>query len=124
MVGVHRRLAYLLAWAVAAAITVSVAWLGIRSVLAAAAPTRTVPLSAVGLRKAAPLPATPQAQSGGASRAPGGSTQLTPSPNETWAKDGETFKRTFHTAGGDVSFFTGKDQVQVASSAPKTGYTV
>jgi hypothetical protein len=120
---VHRRLAYLLAWVVAAAVTVSIAWLGIRSVLAAAAPTRTVPLSAVGLRKAAPLPTSTQSPQSGQSRPAGTGGQVT-GPNEPWVRDGETFKRSFHVAGGDVSFFTTKDQVQVASSVAKTGYTV
>ncbi len=105
----------MLAWAVAAAVTVSVAWLGIRSVLAAAAPTRTVPLSAVGLRKVAPITASPQVGKPTQAEAPA------PSQSDSWTKDGETFKRTFRTVGGDVSFFTGKDQVQVASSSPNTG---
>jgi hypothetical protein len=128
MGGVHRRLAYLLAWAVAATVTVSIAWLGIRSVLAAAAPTRTVPLSAVGLRKVAPLTGSAAPATGpNTTNAPGGNpgaSGVTPSPTETWTQDGETFKRTFRTSGGDVAFFTGKDQVQVASSLPKSGYTV
>ena len=125
MGGVHRRLAYLLAWAVAATVTVSIAWLGIRSVLAAAAPTRTVPLSAVGLRKVTPLPTSSQPPLAGQSRGPRSSSELPGSAaTETWIKDGETFKRTFRTVGGDVAFFTGKDQVQVSSSTPKTGYTV
>jgi hypothetical protein len=50
--------------------------------------------------------------------------RATASPAETWQPDGEGFKRIFHTVGGDVEFFTGKDAVQVASSTPKTGYTV
>jgi hypothetical protein len=120
---VHRRLAYLLAWAVAATVTVSIAWLGIRSVLAAAAPTRTVPLSAVQLRRVAPLippdPSASPAPSGSSSRP---NSQAT--PTESWHQDGEGFKRTFHTVGGDVEFFTAKDAVQVASSTPKQGYTV
>jgi hypothetical protein len=119
---VHRRLAYLLAWVVASAVTVSIAWLGIRSVLAAAAPTRTVPLSAVGLRKAAPLPGATQPPAVGQSR-PAGNGQAAP-PNESWVRDGETYKRSFHVVGGDVSFFMTKDQVQVASSVAKPGYTV
>jgi hypothetical protein len=120
---VHRRLAYLLAWAVAATITVSIAWLGIRSVLAAAAPTRTVPLSAVQLRRVAPLvppDSSPSPAPAGASSRPSGSA----TPTESWQQDGEGFKRTFHTLGGDVEFFTAKDAVQVASSTPKQGYTV
>src|SRR3954469_17481658 len=106
MGGVHRRLAYLLAWAVAATVTVSISWLGIRSVLAAAAPTRTVPLSAVGLRKVAPLTGTPPQN---APTRPDASAAPATSRSESWIQDGETFKRTFRTAGGEVSFFTGKD---------------
>ena len=119
----HRRLAYLLAWAVAATVTVSIAWLGIRSVLAAAAPTRTVPLSAVQLRRVAPLIPPDSSASpppSGSSARPNGQT----TPTESWQQDGEGFKRTFHTIGGDVEFFTAKDAVQVASSTPKQGYTV
>ena len=129
MGGVYRRLAYLVAWAVAATVTVSISWLGVRSVLAAAAPTRTVPLSAVGLRKVAPLTGSGQPAAPGQNNAPGNASSQSgptpsPSPTETWTQDGETFKRTFRTVGGDVAFFTGKDQVQVASSLPKSGYTV
>ncbi len=125
MVRVHRRLAYLLAWAVAASVTVGAAWLGIRSVLVAAAPTRTVPLSAVGLRKVAPLTPSP-APNAARPANPGspGSATGAPQPAETWTKDGDTFKRNFRTVGGDVSFFTGNGSVQVASSSPKQGYTV
>jgi hypothetical protein len=126
MDGVHRQLAYLLAWAMAATITVSVAWLGIRSVLAAAAPTRTVPLSAVQLRRVAPL--VPPDSAGSGSPASPGRPSASKSPsapaNSTWEQDGQGFKRAFSTIGGDVEFFTAKDAVQVASSVPKQGYTV
>jgi hypothetical protein len=118
---VHRRLAYLLAWAVAATVTVSIAWLGIRSVLVAAAPTRTVPLSAVQLRRFAPV--TPSANP--ASTANPSATRAGPAiPTDTWEKDGDGFNRTFHAIGGDVDFFTATNVVQVASSSPKPGYTV
>jgi hypothetical protein len=126
MDGVHRQLAYLLAWAVAATITVSVAWLGIRSVLAAAAPTRTVPLSAVQLRRVAPLipPGSPGAQNPSAPTSPSASQSVPNSSDGSWEQDGQGFKRTFSTIGGGVEFFTAKDAVQVASSTPKPGYTV
>src|SRR5689334_11451699 len=106
---VHRRLAYLLAWAVAATVTVSIAWLGIRSVLVAAAPTRTVPLSAVQLRRVAPLsPPDASGSTGSSAPAAGSSERQAPAiPTDTWEKEGEGFKRTFHTIGGDVDFFTG-----------------
>jgi hypothetical protein len=117
---VHRRLAYLLAWAVAAAITVGISWLGIRSVLAAAAPTQTVPLSAIQLRGTSgqipPNGANPSSiatPTGGASSGASGS----------WSQDGQGFKRTFHTVGGDVDFFAVQNSVQVESNTPKPGYT-
>jgi hypothetical protein len=134
MGGVHRRLAYLLAWSVAAMITVSAAWLGIRSVLAAAAPTRTVPLSAAQLRRVAPLtppgPPSPSAVgSAGSSATDAPSSQpAAPDPasasSGNWSADGEGFRRVFHTVGGEVGFFTAKDVAQVTSSTPKPGYTV
>jgi hypothetical protein len=149
---VHRRLAYLLAWSVAAMITVSAAWLGIRSVLAAAAPTRTVPLTSAQLRRVVPLPqpgsSTPAASAAArpsqpptsgqpGSGQPGsgqpGSGQPGSGPASsdpaaasagTWQADGDGFRRSFRTIGGEVGFFTAKDMVQVTSSTPKTGYTV
>jgi hypothetical protein len=45
-------------------------------------------------------------------------------PTDTWQQDSGGFKRTFHTVGGDVDFFTTSGAVQVASSTPKPGYTV
>jgi hypothetical protein len=129
---VHRRLAYLLAWSIAAAITVSVAWLGIRSVLAAAAPTRTVPLTTAQLRRVAPLaPPGPSASvspapsaAASASQPPANSAAPAPTTTATWQPDGDGFRRAFRTAGGDAIFFTTKDAVQVSSSTPNAGYTV
>jgi hypothetical protein len=129
---VHRRLAYLLAWSIAAMITVSAAWLGIRSVLAAAAPTRTVPLAATQLRRAAPLtqPSSSASSSTGPSSSAGAPSSQ-PSASDpaaasagSWQADGDGFRRNFHAVGGDVGFFTAKDVVQVTSSTPKPGYTV
>jgi hypothetical protein len=133
---VHRPLAYLLAWSVAATITVSVAWLGIRSVLAAAAPTRTVPLSTTQLRRAAPLTtpgaSAPAATSPSATAVPPASAPSSqptdagaaPAPTEGWHPKGDGFTRSFHTVGGDVDFFTAQDVAQVASSTPKAGYKI
>jgi hypothetical protein len=139
---VYRPLAYLLAWSVAATITVSVAWLGIRSVLAAAAPTRTVPLSTTQLRRAAPL-TTPGASAPGGHSAPAATSPsaiavpsagapssqpadagAAPASTVGWQPKGDGFKRSFHTLGGDVDFFTAKDVAQVASSTPKAGYRI
>ncbi|MBT8226554.1 MAG: hypothetical protein KJO75_13815, partial [Dactylosporangium sp.] len=50
----RRPLVYLLAWALAAAVIVTVSWLGISSALGAAVPTRIAPLSPVDLRDVAP----------------------------------------------------------------------
>jgi hypothetical protein len=41
-----------------------------------------------------------------------------------WQADGDGFRRTFRTDGGEVGFFTAKEAVQVTSSTPKPGYTV
>jgi hypothetical protein len=126
---VHRRLAYLLAWSVAAMITVSAAWLGIRSVLAAAAPTRTVPLAATQLRRAVPLaqPSSSAPSSPGPSSSAGAQSSASDpaaASAGTWQADGDGFRRSFRAVGGDVGFFTAKDVVQVTSSTPKAGYTV
>ncbi|MGC9669533.1 hypothetical protein ACNTMW_23645 [Planosporangium sp. 12N6] len=127
----HRRLAYLLAWSVAAAITVSVAWLGIRSVLAAAAPTRTVPLATAQLRRVAPVtppdrsaPQVSGSTSTSGSARPSADSSASPSSAGWQATGGGGFRRSFHTAGGDATFFTTKDAVQVESSNPNAGYTV
>src|SRR6476660_7093281 len=64
--GVGRRLDYLVAGMAMVAVTVGVAWLGIRSVLVTAAPGRRTVLSAAELRRAAPVTpsrhADPEAQ--------------------------------------------------------------
>lgn len=109
----------------AATITVGIAWLGIRSVLAAAAPTRTVPLSAVQLRGTAPqIPpngANPTAPATPAASAPAGEGPSL--PTDSWVPENNGFKRTFHTVGGDAEFFADSASVQVASNTPKPGYT-
>jgi hypothetical protein len=132
---VRRRLAYFVAWAVATAVTVGMSWLGIRSVLVAAAPS---PLSAADLRLAAPTsaaaePSPTPAPSPTPVPAPvvSATPKASPSaqPVETWASapdghGGTGYKRTFHTNGGDVSFWTAKGETQVLSQNPKPGYTV
>lgn len=135
---VRRRLAYVVAWAVATSVTAGMAWLGIRSVLVAAAPS---PLSAANLRLVAPTsaepspadpPSEPPSPSPSAAALP--TTSATPPPHsptpaETWspAPDGQGgtgYKRTFHTNGGDVSFWVARGVAQVLSTSPKPGYTV
>jgi hypothetical protein len=135
---VRRRLAYLVAWAVATTVTAGISWLGIRSVLVAVAPS---PLSAADLRLVAPTSAAPEPSptpsptdlpSLTPSAAPSASTspsRPSPVPVETWApspdgKGGTGYKRTFHTIGGDVAFWTAKGVTQVLNSTPRPGYTV
>jgi len=124
----------LVAWAVATAVTAGMSWLGIRSVLVAAAPS---PLSAADLRLVAPTTAaaTPSptfSPSPSPSPSPPpvtASPKPSPQPVETWTpspdgQGGTGYKRTFHTSGGDVSFWTAKGVAQVLSQSPKPGYTV
>jgi hypothetical protein len=122
---VYRRLAYPLAWAVAATLTVSVAGFGIRSVLADAVPTRTLPLS-LQMRRADAL-ASPVPTVAPAAGAPATGSQslgsAVASSGAAWEKVGDGFRRVFHTVGGDVDFSTAKDAVQVASTKPRPGYT-
>jgi hypothetical protein len=133
---VRRPVAYLVAWVVATAVTVGLSSLGIRSVLVAAAPSRTRPLSAAELRLVAPTSAaalpspTPSpTPSPSPSSSPSASPSLRPSPSDTWApspdgQGGTGFKRTFHTTGGDATFWCAKGVAQVLSVIPKPGYAV
>jgi len=132
---VHRRLAYFLAWAVATTVTVGVAWLGIRSVLIAAAPTRTTPLSAAELRGVAPTTPAAVPTSASPSPSPSPSPSLTSSPtqaptkppvspNDSWAPSNNGYKRAFHLVGGDVVAWTGRDDAQILTMTPHSGYQV
>jgi hypothetical protein len=135
---VRRRLVYLIAWAVATVVTVGIAWLGIRSVLVAAAPSKTSPLSAADLREAAPKPVptlTPSPAPGPTTAspapppaAPGGSSPGPVSP-DAWTpisdgKGGLAYRRIFRTAGGDAVVLSAKGNVKIESTAPKSGFTV
>src|SRR5262245_36605169 len=115
---VRRLLGYLIAWVVASTVTAGVAWLGIRSVLVAAAPNRMSPLSAAELRNVAPrtaaAPVEPQPSPSPAtpspSPSPSDSPKASPSPSDTWqpvpdGKGGTGYRRTFRTSGGDVVVF-------------------
>jgi hypothetical protein len=137
MSAVGRRLAYLIAWAVATAVTVGVAWLGIRSVLVAAAPDRIAPLSAADLREAAPKAAPTPAPVPSLSPSPtppvsvavGPTAKPTPTPSETWTpvpdgKGGTAYRRTFRTSGGDVVVLSARGDVKIESTKPKSGFTV
>src|SRR5689334_2688239 len=127
---VPHRLVYPIAWAVATAVTVGIAWLGIRSVLVAAAPNRISPLSAADLRKAAPVPS------------PAPAPQPTPSPTrspvtekpvpsgpDAWVAfadghGGTAYRRTFRTGGGDVVVVSEPHGVKIETARPKDGFTV
>jgi hypothetical protein len=133
MSAVRRRLIYLTAWAVATTVTVGIAWLGIRSVLAAAAPARITPLSAADLRdaapKAAPTPSPTPSPSAPPSATVAPSDRPTPTPTDSWVpvadgKGGTAFRRTFRTVGGDVVVVSSKGDVKIESSRPKLGYSV
>src|SRR5262245_48046255 len=125
---VPHRLVYPIAWAVATAVTVGIAWLGIRSVLVAAAPSRISPLSAADLRKAAPVP----------SPAPAPKPTLSPTPSppapslsgpDAWVAfadghGGTAYRRTFRTGGGDVVVVSAPHGVKIETTRPKVGFTV
>ncbi len=134
----RRRLAYLLAWTVATTVTVGASWLGIRSVLDAAAPSRSMPLSAADLRRAAPTSAPPPPTSTPAGAGsptptppanPSGSPATTPSATPTadgWRRvsGGTAFERTFRLRGGVVTLRVAAGDVQVVDADPGPGYAV
>jgi hypothetical protein len=131
MSAVPHRLVYPIAWAVATAVTVGIAWLGIRSVLVAAAPSRLSPLSAADLRKAAPAPSPAPPPVPSPTLSPPTPTTVRPVPttSETWAavpdgKGGTAFRRTFRTAGGDAVVLSARGAVKIESTKPKAGFTV
>jgi hypothetical protein len=81
----------------------------------------------------APLPASPTPSADrtspgdpSAGAAPSRPTALDPAAASagSWRADGDGFRRTFRTDGGEVEFVAAKDAVQVISSPPKPGYTV
>jgi hypothetical protein len=139
---VPRPLAYLLAWGIATALTVGASWLGIRSVLSAAAPPRTRPLSAAELRQVAPTHSvteslaspsgTPTARPGATPTATGGSggaTPVTTVPSTDWqtepdGRGGTAYRRTFAMAGGDAVVWVAAGEIRVVSAAARPGYTI
>jgi len=127
---VPHRLVYPIAWAVATAVTVGIAWLGIRSVLVAAAPSRISPLSAADLRNAAPVPSPAPAPKPTPSPTPPPTpTRPPPTGPETWVAfsdghGGTAYRRTFRTGGGDVVVVSAPHGVKIETTRPKTGFTV
>jgi hypothetical protein len=121
------RLIYPFAWAVATAVTATIAWSGIRSVLTAAAPERSAPLSVADLRAAAPHVTAVPAPSPRPSPPP--TLKAGPTPTSSWSAvpdgtGGTAFRRLFHTAGGDVVVSSSPANVQIESAKPQAGYTV
>jgi hypothetical protein len=135
---VRRRLAYVLVWTLATTVTVGASWLGIRSVLVAAAPSRSMPLSAADLRRAAPTPAatTPSAPSTEASQSPSASPAASPSTSPSaspsadgWRRvrdgsGGTAYERTFQLRGGVVTLQVAAGEARVVAADPRPGYNI
>jgi hypothetical protein len=126
---VRRRLAYVLVWTLATTATMGASWLGIRSVLHAAAPSRTTPLSAVELRQAAPTQTTPPPAPASPSRAPaaGPSPSASASPSASWTPvphgDGGTaYRRTFRVRGGTVTCLVEPSGARVLDTQANRGF--
>jgi len=145
MAGVRRRLAYVVAWTLATAATVAASWLGIRSVLDAAAPPRTTPFSAAELRGAAPTtptttpPFVPSAPpptvvptsslsphpTPTSTPTPGAS--ASPAPSDGWVavsngSGGTAYRRLFRVRGGDVTFWVDEREVRVVEARAALGF--
>jgi hypothetical protein len=127
---VRRRLAYLLVWTLATTATVSASWLGVRSVLATAAPSRTQPLSAAELRDAAPAKPSPTpSPTPAASPSPPRPRAPTPTPTGQWTaapdgRGGTAYRRTFRLRGGEVTVWCARGDVRLLGAKPAQGYEV
>ncbi|GAB7037505.1 MULTISPECIES: hypothetical protein [Catenuloplanes] len=148
----RRRLAYLLVWAVATAVAAGGSWLGIRSIIGAAAPQRNGPLSAAELRAAAPAtiapptpaasrsaspapaPATPAAPPTSASPSPSASRSASPTPAPSqpevrqagaWQDTGGgVFRREFAVRGGTAVITVSESAITVVSATAAAGFEV
>jgi hypothetical protein len=132
----RRRLRYVAVWALATAITIGVSYWGIRSVLVAAGPERSAPLSAAELRHAAPSPTDSPAPPPLPSPTPSPTAPAAPpsppapslSPTPGWvttpdARGGEALVRAFSLEGGQVSVFCNRGDVHVTGITPAKGFT-
>jgi hypothetical protein len=133
----RRRLRYLAVWALATATTIGVSYWGIRSVLVAAAPERSAPLSAAELRHAAPSPtespSPPPSPSPKPSPSPAAPTSPPPAPRSAsptpgWvstpdARGGDALVRAFSLEGGQVTVFCNRGDVHVIGFTPAKGFT-
>jgi hypothetical protein len=123
---VRRQLVYLLAWVAATAVTAGVSWLGIRSVLSAASPPRSVSLAASDARWVAPPTAPgPTPRPSGPAATP----SARPSPTDSWTpvangRGGTAYRHTFRLAGGEVAVWCEDRSVRVLAATPKPGFVV
>jgi hypothetical protein len=113
---VQRRLVYLLAWAIATVVTAAVSWLGLSSVLTAAAQQRTVPRSVANERLVTATNAPAQRSS-------------SPPVSGNWTqvangRGGLAYRRTIKTTGGDVAVSCEPDAVRVLETIAKPGYAI
>jgi hypothetical protein len=138
----RRPLGYLLAWLTATAVAVGGSWVGLQSLLDAAAAERPPSLSAERLREAAgpgPSPtASPSASPAASPTAPPSPTAAptaapevtgvspSPAPDSGWRQvgDGRALERTFVVKGGEVVFRASRVRVDVTSHTANPGYEV
>ena len=128
-----RWLAYLVAWVVLTAVTAGVSWFGLRTVLSAATPKRSVATTnGSGLSDGGP-PAGGVPGAGGAEQpgSPGPTVPASraPGPNETWTalpdgRGGTAYRRTFRLTGGETVIMAEEVAVRVLTTAAKPGYSV
>lgn len=127
----RRRLAYLAVWAVATFTTIGVSYWGIQSVLVAASPQRSAPLSAAKLRHAAPSPSPSLSPSPSPSPTPSPTPKRKPSPKPSvtpgWvrtpdARGGTALTRVFTLQGGQVTVFCDRGDVHLVDVKPARGF--
>jgi hypothetical protein len=143
----RRELAYPVVWMVATAVTVGGTWLGIRSVLDAASPSRPDPLSAADLRRAAPTttparipvtsappttvapPPTTRPTPPPTTRAPTTRPPVRPGPTSDprWIPvpdefGGTAYRRTLRVQGGEVSVQVGRSGARILSTRAAAGF--
>jgi hypothetical protein len=129
MVAVTRWLAYLVAWVVLTAVTAGVSWFGIRTVLSAAAPKRTVATAnGPGLADGAEPPGAGGAEQPGSPAATVPASRA-PAPADVWTalpdgRGGTAYRRTFRLSGGDAVIMAEESGVRVLTTAAKPGYSV
>ena len=123
-------------WAAATALSIGVAWFGVRPVLDAAVPDRLVafPVPEVDPPSVPPPPtsAGPSGRSslsrGGASRSASPSAppaSASPSTVDGWTPLGDgTYLRSFRLVGGEATVRASPDQVELISATPNPGFVM